>query len=41
VKNILEKLKKIVVDLEAEHGPIAVFALFLRVYPLERWDIVI
>lgn len=41
MNNTLEKLKKILVDLESEKGPILVFALFLRVDPLEKWDIVI
>lgn len=41
MKPILEKLKKTVVSLENERGPILVFALFLRVDPLEKWDIVI
>jgi hypothetical protein len=38
---ILEKLKSIVHSLEGEHGPILVFALFLREDPLEKWDIVV
>ena len=38
---VLEKLKPIVNTLENEHGPILVFALFLREDPLEKWDIVV
>lgn len=38
---ILEKLKKVVLYLEKERGPMSVFALFLRIDPLEKWDIVV
>lgn len=38
---MLERLKTIVLELEKEHGPILVFALFLREDPLEMWDIVV
>ncbi|MBI5273406.1 MAG: hypothetical protein HY861_05445 [Chlamydiia bacterium] len=41
MKEILEKLKSIVVNLEKDHGPILIFALFLREDPLEKWDIVV
>jgi hypothetical protein len=41
MKEILEKIKSIVVALEKEHGPILIFALFLREDPLEMWDIVV
>lgn len=41
MKTILEKLKGVVLALEKEYGPILVFALFLRVDPLEKWDIVV
>ena len=41
MKTILEKLKEVVLTLEKESGPILVFALFLRVDPLEKWDIVV
>lgn len=41
MKDILEKLKTVVVALEKEYGAIHVFALFLRTDPLEKWDIVI
>lgn len=41
MKAILEKLKTVVVALEKAHGPIHVFALFLRTDPLEKWDIVV
>lgn len=41
MKNILEKLKQLVLSLEREHGPILIFALFLREDPLEKWDVVV
>ena len=41
MKSLLDKLKNVVVSLEKEHGAILVFALFLRVDPLEKWDIVV
>lgn len=41
MKEILGKLKSIVVDLERARGPILIFALFLREDPLEKWDIVV
>ncbi len=41
MKEILEKLKSVVFALEKEHGPILVFALFLREDPLEQWDVVV
>jgi hypothetical protein len=41
MKAILDKLKTVLLALEEEHGPILVFALFLRTDPLEKWDIVI
>ncbi len=41
MKEILGKLKSIVVDLEGRRGPILIFALFLREDPLERWDVVV
>ncbi len=41
MKEILEKLKSVVHDLENEHSPISLFALFLREGSLEKWDIVI
>lgn len=41
MKSILEKLKNVVYSLENEHGPLLVCALFLRIDPLEKWDIVL
>lgn len=41
MKSILDKLKEVVLKLEKEFGPMSVFALFLRVDPLEKWDIVV
>lgn len=41
MNGVLEKVKKVVLDLEKEHGSILVFALFLRQEPLGKWDIVI
>lgn len=41
MNTILNKLKRVVLDLEKEHGFIYVFALFLRVDPIERWDVVL
>jgi len=41
MKELIEKLKSVVVDLEKEHGSILVFALFLREESLGGWDIVI
>ncbi len=41
MKSILEKLKQIIQSLEDKHGPILIFALFLREDPLEKWDIVV
>jgi len=41
MKEMLEKLKFIVLALEKEHGPILIFALFLREDPLEQWDVVV
>lgn len=35
------KFKPIVVKLEEEHGPIMIFALFLREDPLGQWDVVV
>ena len=40
MKEILDKLKRIVVDLEKDHGPILIFALFLREDSYEKWDVV-
>jgi hypothetical protein len=41
MKEILDKLKSVVQALEKEHGPILLFALFLREDALEKWDIVV
>ena len=41
MKEILDKLKSAVQALEKEHGPILLFALFLREDSLEKWDIVV
>lgn len=41
MKEILEKLKSILLELEKEHGRILVFALFLRVESPARWDLVV
>jgi hypothetical protein len=41
MKSILQKLKNALLELEQEHGPITVCALFLREEPLQIWDIVI
>lgn len=41
MKKILEKLKKVLVELENEHGSILVFALFLREDSPARWDLVV
>src|ERR1700722_9826760 len=41
MKEILDKLKSAVQILEKDHGPILLFALFLREDALEKWDIVV
>lgn len=41
MKEILDKLKSVVQVLEKEHGPILLFALFLREDSLEKWDIIV
>ena len=41
MNTILDKFKKVVISLEKEKGLILIFALFLRVDPLEKWDIVV
>jgi hypothetical protein len=41
MKEILEKLKSIVLSLEKEHGPILIFALFLGEDSPEQWDVVV
>jgi hypothetical protein len=41
MKEILDKLKSAVQVLEKEHGPILLFALFLREDALGKWDIVV
>jgi len=41
MNSIVEKIKKVVLELEAEHEPLLVCALFLRVDPIERWDMVV
>lgn len=41
MNSLLENAKKVVLELEKEHGSILVFALFLRTEPLERWDVVV
>jgi len=41
MKEILDKLKSVVQALEKEHGPVLLFALFLREDALEKWDIVV
>jgi len=41
MKEILDKLKSAVQALEKEHGPILLFALFLREDSLEKWDMVV
>ena len=41
MKEILVKLKSAVQALEKEHGPVLLFALFLREDALEKWDIVV
>lgn len=41
MNTLIEKMKKIVLELEKERGPILVCALILRSYPFEIWDMVI
>ncbi len=41
MNTVLNKLKSIIFELEREHGSIYIFALFLRVDPIERWDVVL
>jgi hypothetical protein len=41
MKEILSKLKSVVQELEAEHKPMLLFALFLREDSLQKWDIVV
>ena len=41
MKAILDKLKTVLLALEAKRGPILIFALFLRADPLEKWDVVV
>jgi hypothetical protein len=41
MKETIEKLKAVVLELEKEHGPLLIFALFLREDPIEKWDIVV
>ncbi|MCE5316315.1 MAG: hypothetical protein LLG04_03000 [Parachlamydia sp.] len=39
--NILKKFQPFVAELENEHGPFLVFALFLREQPFEIWDVAV
>jgi hypothetical protein len=41
MKEILDKLKSAVQELEREHQAILLFALFLREDSLQKWDIVV
>lgn len=41
MKEIIDKLKALILELEKENGPLLICALFLREEPLEKWDIVI
>ncbi len=41
MKEILDKLKLLLLELEKEKGPILVFALFLRGDSPDRWDLVV
>jgi hypothetical protein len=41
MNEIIKKIKAAIVELEKEHKPLLICALFLREDPLEKWDIVI
>lgn len=41
MKEIIEKLKSMIHSLEKKHGPLLVFALFLREAALDKWDIIV
>lgn len=41
MNEMIGKLKSIIKDLEKEHGPLLICALFLRDGDLEKWDIII
>lgn len=41
MKEILDKLKRLLLELEKERGPILIFALFLRGDSIDRWDVVV
>ncbi len=41
MKEITEKIKDIIKDLESTHNPLLICALFLREDDLEKWDIII
>jgi hypothetical protein len=41
MKEILDKLKSAVQDLEKENKPLLLFALFLREDSLDKWDVVV
>jgi predicted sugar kinase len=41
MKGILDKLKLLLLELEKEHGPMLIFALFLRGDSPDRWDLVV
>ena len=40
MNEIIEKIKSIIKDLENEHGPLLIGALFLREGDLEKWDLI-
>src|SRR5690348_3114957 len=41
MKQIIDKLKSLILAIEKENAPLLICALFLREEPLEKWDIVI
>lgn len=41
MKEILDKLKLLLLELEKEQGPVLIFALFLRGDSPDRWDLVV
>jgi hypothetical protein len=40
MNEIIIKVKSVIKDLEKEHGPLLICALFLRDGDLEKWDII-
>lgn len=41
MKDIIEKIKLLIKDLEKENGPLSICALFLRDGDLEKWDLIV